>query len=105
MRRRRLRAASRQLLLALRPTPPSPAHARSFLTLPRAAFNLVLGLDLLYNSGEWAGKTGVLGPEAFPAPPFMAKMASYGFPYGIEWRVGEPSEPAEMAAAAAAGKA
>lgn len=61
----------------------------------QTAFNLVLGLDLLYNSGEWAGdaaRGGVLGPEAFPAPPFMAKMAGYGFPYGIEHRVGTPAD-------------
>ena len=37
--------------------------------------------DLL-QSGVWRG-TGVLGPEAFPAKPFLDKMADYGFPYGI----------------------
>jgi len=45
---------------------------------------------------------GVLGPEAFPPIPFMAKMKEYGFNYGIEWRVGAPTEPTALLAAAAA---
>jgi saccharopine dehydrogenase (NAD+, L-lysine-forming) len=47
----------------------------------QTAFNAVIGWDLLEH-GEWKG-TGVLGPEAFDAVPFMNKMADYGFPYGI----------------------
>ena len=56
----------------------------------QTAFNLVLGLDLLFHSGQWSGK-GVLAPEAFPAPPFMAKMGQYGFPWGLQNRVGTPA--------------
>ena len=47
----------------------------------QTAFNAVIGWDLLEH-GLWKG-TGVLGPEAFDAVPFMDKMAEYGFPYGI----------------------
>jgi len=47
----------------------------------QTAFNPLIAWDLL-QSGAWQGK-GVLGPEAFPAKPFMDKMADYGFPYGI----------------------
>jgi saccharopine dehydrogenase (NAD+, L-lysine forming) len=48
----------------------------------QTAFNAVIGWDLLEH-GIWKG-TGVLGPEAFDPDPFMAKMADYGFPYGIK---------------------
>jgi saccharopine dehydrogenase (NAD+, L-lysine-forming) len=47
----------------------------------QTGFNPLIAWDLL-QSGVWKGK-GVLGPEAFPAKPFMDKMAEYGFPYGI----------------------
>jgi len=47
----------------------------------QTAFNPVIAWELL-NSGQWQGK-GVLGPEAFDPLPYMAKMAEYGFPYGI----------------------
>ena len=47
----------------------------------QTAFNPLIAWDLL-QSGVWQGK-GVLGPEAFPAKPFMDKMAEYGFPYGM----------------------
>jgi saccharopine dehydrogenase (NAD+, L-lysine forming) len=47
----------------------------------QTAFNAVIGWDLLEH-GVWKG-TGVLGPEAFDAVPFMRKMAGYGFPYGL----------------------
>lgn len=47
----------------------------------QTAFNPVIGWDLIEH-GQWKGK-GVLGPEAFDAVPFMEKMASYDFPYGI----------------------
>jgi saccharopine dehydrogenase-like NADP-dependent oxidoreductase len=48
----------------------------------QTAFNAVIGMDLLEH-GIWNG-VGVLGPEAFDPIPFMEKMASYGFPYGIK---------------------
>jgi saccharopine dehydrogenase-like NADP-dependent oxidoreductase len=48
----------------------------------QTAFNPVIGWDLLEH-GEWKG-TGVFGPEAFDAMPFMNKMADYGFPYSIK---------------------
>jgi saccharopine dehydrogenase-like NADP-dependent oxidoreductase len=44
--------------------------------------NAVIAFDLLAE-GKWKG-TGVLGPEAFDPQPFMDKLASYGFPYGIK---------------------
>jgi saccharopine dehydrogenase-like NADP-dependent oxidoreductase len=47
----------------------------------QTAFNPVIVWELL-NSGQWQGK-GVLGPEAFDPQPYMAKMAEYGFPYGM----------------------
>jgi saccharopine dehydrogenase-like NADP-dependent oxidoreductase len=46
--------------------------------------NPVIAWDLL-QSGAWQG-AGVLGPEAFDPDPFMAKMAEYDFPYGIDER-------------------
>ncbi len=48
----------------------------------QTAFGAVIGWDLLEH-GLWKG-VGVLGPEAFNPDPFMAKMAEYGFPYGIK---------------------
>jgi saccharopine dehydrogenase-like NADP-dependent oxidoreductase len=48
----------------------------------QTAFNSVIGWDLLEH-GIWKG-IGVLGPEAFDPDPYMAKMADYGFPYGIK---------------------
>jgi saccharopine dehydrogenase (NAD+, L-lysine forming) len=48
----------------------------------QTAFNAVIGWDLLEH-GIWKGK-GVLGPEAFDPDPFVAKMAEYGFPYGMK---------------------
>ncbi len=47
----------------------------------QTAFGAVIGWDLIEH-GQWKG-TGVLGPEAFDAVPFMEKMSEYGFPYGI----------------------
>ena len=47
----------------------------------QTAINPVIALELLA-SGEWKG-TGVLGPEAFPAQPFLSKLAEYGSPHGI----------------------
>jgi saccharopine dehydrogenase-like NADP-dependent oxidoreductase len=48
----------------------------------QTAFNAVIGWDLLEH-GVWKG-VGCLGPEAFDPVPFMEKMATYGFPYGIK---------------------
>jgi saccharopine dehydrogenase-like NADP-dependent oxidoreductase len=47
----------------------------------QTAINPVAALELLA-SGEWSG-TGVLGPEAFPAAPFLAKLAELGSPHGV----------------------
>ena len=45
----------------------------------QTAINPVVALELLDRSGEWTG-TGVLGPEAFPAAPFLSLLAEYGLP-------------------------
>ncbi len=47
----------------------------------QTALNPVVALDLLAEGG-WKG-VGVLGPEAFPAQPFLAKLEEYGPPHGI----------------------
>jgi len=47
----------------------------------QTAINPVIALELLA-AGEWTG-AGVLGPEAFPAQPFLAKLEEYGSPHGI----------------------
>ena len=47
----------------------------------QTAINPVIALELLA-SGDWKG-AGVLGPEAFPAHPFLDKLAEYGAPHGI----------------------
>jgi saccharopine dehydrogenase (NAD+, L-lysine forming) len=47
----------------------------------QTAINPVIALELLA-SGAWEG-TGVLGPEAFPATPFLEKLAEYGSPHGV----------------------
>jgi saccharopine dehydrogenase (NAD+, L-lysine-forming) len=54
----------------------------------QTAVNPVVALELLAR-GAWAG-TGVLGPEAFDAVPFLELLAEeYGSPWGLEER--EPS--------------
>ncbi|MDT4987510.1 MAG: saccharopine dehydrogenase L-lysine forming, partial [Micromonosporaceae bacterium] len=45
----------------------------------QAAVNPVIALELLA-AGVWAG-AGVLGPEAFDAVPFLAKLVEYGSPW------------------------
>ncbi len=50
----------------------------------QTAINPIVALELLA-SGVWYG-TGVLGPEAFPAAPFLELLADYGAPHGIEDR-------------------
>jgi saccharopine dehydrogenase-like NADP-dependent oxidoreductase len=47
----------------------------------QTAINPVIALELLA-TGDWKG-TGVLGPEAFPAAPFLAKLEEYGAPHGV----------------------
>jgi saccharopine dehydrogenase-like NADP-dependent oxidoreductase len=50
----------------------------------QTAINPVIALELLA-SGTWQG-TGVLGPEAFDAVPFLDLFREYGSPWGIEER-------------------
>jgi saccharopine dehydrogenase (NAD+, L-lysine forming) len=47
----------------------------------QTAINPAIALELLA-TGAWEG-TGVLGPEAFPARPFLDKLAEYGAPHGV----------------------
>ncbi len=47
----------------------------------QTAINPVVALELLAE-GTWSG-TGVLGPESFPAAPFLAKLAELGSPHGV----------------------
>jgi saccharopine dehydrogenase (NAD+, L-lysine-forming) len=47
----------------------------------QTAINPAVALELL-DRGGWKG-TGVLGPEAFPAAPFLALLAEHGSPHGI----------------------
>jgi saccharopine dehydrogenase-like NADP-dependent oxidoreductase len=47
----------------------------------QTALNPVVALELLAR-GDWAG-TGVLGPEAFPARPFLDLLAEHGAPHGL----------------------
>jgi saccharopine dehydrogenase (NAD+, L-lysine forming) len=50
----------------------------------QTAVNPVVALELLA-AGTWSG-TGVLGPEAFPARPFLDLLTAYGSPWGMEER-------------------
>jgi saccharopine dehydrogenase-like NADP-dependent oxidoreductase len=47
----------------------------------QTAINPIAALELL-DAGTWSG-TGVLGPEAFPAAPFLELLAAYGAPHGV----------------------
>jgi saccharopine dehydrogenase-like NADP-dependent oxidoreductase len=47
----------------------------------QTAINPVIALELL-SRGDWTG-VGVLGPEAFPARPFLDSLAEYGAPHGV----------------------
>jgi saccharopine dehydrogenase (NAD+, L-lysine-forming) len=47
----------------------------------QTAINPVVALELL-ESGTWSG-VGVLGPEAFPADPFLELLRDYGSPWGM----------------------
>ncbi len=50
----------------------------------QTAVNPVVALELI-DSGAWAG-TGVLGPEALPAQPFLDLLTDYGSPWAIDER-------------------
>ncbi|BCB85069.1 saccharopine dehydrogenase family protein [Phytohabitans suffuscus] len=50
----------------------------------QTAINPIVALELLA-AGTWSG-TGVLGPEAFPARPFLDLLTGYGSPWGMEER-------------------
>ena len=54
----------------------------------QTAINPVIALELLA-TGAWSG-TGVLGPEAFEARPFLDLLSDYGSPWGIEERTPSP---------------
>jgi saccharopine dehydrogenase (NAD+, L-lysine-forming) len=47
----------------------------------QTAINPIVALELL-DTGEWKG-TGVLGPEAFPAAPYLARLEELGSPVAI----------------------
>jgi saccharopine dehydrogenase (NAD+, L-lysine forming) len=47
----------------------------------QTAINPAIALELLA-SRDWKG-AGVLGPEAFPAQPFLDKLAEHGAPHGV----------------------
>jgi saccharopine dehydrogenase (NAD+, L-lysine-forming) len=47
----------------------------------QTAINPVIALELLAE-GTWTG-AGVLGPESFPAQPFLDKLAEYDSPHGM----------------------
>ena len=50
----------------------------------QTAINPVVALELLAG-GTWSG-TGVLGPEAFDAVPFLDLLGDYGSPHGVDER-------------------
>jgi saccharopine dehydrogenase (NAD+, L-lysine forming) len=50
----------------------------------QTAVNPVVALELI-DSGAWSG-TGVLGPEALPAAPFLDLLTDYGSPWACEER-------------------
>ncbi len=57
----------------------------------QTAINPVVALELLA-AGRWQG-TGVLGPEAFDAVPFLDLLAAYGSPHGMEERTPPQAPP------------
>jgi saccharopine dehydrogenase (NAD+, L-lysine-forming) len=50
----------------------------------QTALNPIVALELL-DSGAWSG-SGVLGPEAFDAVPFLELLKEYGAPHGLDDR-------------------
>ena len=59
----------------------SMAEYRSQAVVWQTAVNPVVALELLA-TGAWQG-TGVLGPEAFDAVPFLDLLTAYGSPWGM----------------------
>jgi saccharopine dehydrogenase (NAD+, L-lysine forming) len=55
----------------------------------QTAINPVIALELLA-TGVWSG-SGVLGPEAFDAVPFLQLLADYGSPHAVEYRTVVPA--------------
>ena len=51
----------------------------------QTAVNPLAALELI-ESEVWSG-AGVLGPEAFPADPFLDLLNTHGAPWGCEERV------------------
>ena len=47
----------------------------------QTAINPVVAMELLA-AGTWSG-SGVLGPEAFDAVPFLEMLTAYGSPWGM----------------------
>src|SRR5918994_5671744 len=60
----------------------------------QTAINPVAALELIAG-GTWSG-TGVLGPEAFDAVPFLDKLAELGSPHGVDER--DPAHPLSISA-------
>jgi saccharopine dehydrogenase-like NADP-dependent oxidoreductase len=54
----------------------------------QTAINPVIALELVA-TGAWTG-SGVLGPEAFDAVPFLDLLNAYGSPWGMEERGPQP---------------
>jgi saccharopine dehydrogenase (NAD+, L-lysine-forming) len=54
----------------------------------QTALNPLIALELLA-TGIWSG-TGVLGPEAFEARPYLDLLGDYGSPWGMEERSASP---------------
>jgi hypothetical protein len=46
----------------------------------------------MLSSGAWSG-TGVHGPEAFPAQPYLAAMTAHGIHWALEEREPGASRP------------
>ena len=53
----------------------------------QTAVNPLVALELL-ESKAWSG-VGVLGPEAFPADPFLDGLKAHGSPWGCEERAAQ----------------
>jgi saccharopine dehydrogenase (NAD+, L-lysine-forming) len=62
----------------------SMAEYASQAVVWQTAVNPVVALELI-ESGAWSG-TGVLGPEALPAGPFLDLLTDYGSPWAMEER-------------------
>jgi saccharopine dehydrogenase (NAD+, L-lysine-forming) len=63
----------------------------------QTAINPVIALELVA-TGAWTG-SGVLGPEAFDAVPFLDLLNAYGSPWGMEERGPQPRRPGVGSAA------